>query len=134
MIYVSKLITLENAASSLKCFLDAYVATTSDVRLFYALDQDVSAKDTRFIPFPGHNNIDDYGYVIDQGKSNGTPDLPIVRTDQYTQTPAVNQFRELKFTADHLQPFTKFRIKLIGTSDNQAIIPQFRNLRAIALA
>ncbi len=134
MIYVSKLITLENAASSLKVFLDAYVATTSDVRLFYALDQDVSAKDTRFIPFPGHNNIDDYGYVIDQGKSNGTPDLPIVRTDQYTQTPAVNQFRELKFTADHLEPFTKFRLKLIGTSDNQAIIPQFRNLRSIALA
>ena len=134
MIYVSKLITLENAASSLKVFLDAYVANTSDVRLFYALDQNVSAKETRFIPFPGHNNTDDYGYVINPALSNGTPDLPIVRTDQYTQTPSVNQFRELKFTADHLQPFTKFRIKLIGTSDNQAIVPQFRNLRAISLA
>ena len=46
----------------------------------------------------------------------------------------MEQFREYKFTANNLNPFSAFRIKIIGTSTNSAVVPQFRNLRVIALA
>ena len=134
MIYVTKQVTLENPATSLKVFIDAFIANTSDVRMFYALDQDVSANETKFKPFPGINNIDPYGQVINPAGSDGTPDTRKEKSDKLTQTPAINDFTEYKFTMDNLPPFKSFRLKLIGTSTNQAIVPQFRNLRAIALA
>ena len=134
MIYVTKNVTLENPATSLKVFIDAYIANTSDVRIFYALDQDVSANETKFKPFPGINNIDPYGQVINPAASDGTADERKEKTDKLTQTPAINDFTEYKFTMDNLPPFKSFRLKLIGTSTNQAVVPQFRNLRAIALA
>ena len=134
MIYVTKNVTLENPATSLKVFIDAYIANTSDVRIFYALDQDVSANETKFKPFPGINNIDPYGQVINPAASDGTPDTRKEKNDKLTQTPALNDFTEYKFTMDNLPPFKSFRLKLIGTSTNQAVVPQFRNLRAIALA
>ena len=134
MIYVTKNVTLENPATSLKVFIDAYIANSNDVRVFYALDQNVSAKETKFRPFPGINNIDTFGNVINPSLSNGTPDIRKEKNDKLTQTPAVNDFTEYKFTMDNLQPFKSFRLKLIGTSSNQAVVPQFRNLRALALA
>ena len=134
MIYVTKSVTLENPATSLKVFIDGYVSTSSDVRMFFALDQDVSAAETRFIPFPGINNIDPFGNVINSALSDGTPDLAKEKNDNLTPTPAINDFTEYKFTMDKLPPFKSFRLKLIGTSSNQAVVPQFRNLRAIALA
>ena len=134
MIYVTKNITLENPATSLKVFIDGYVATSSDVRMFYALDQDVPAKEVVFEPFPGHNNINVYGNVINPAASDGTPDIPKKKNDKLTATPDINDFTEFKFTMDDLPPFKTFRLKLIGTATNQAVVPQFRNLRAIALA
>jgi len=134
MIYVTKNVVLENPATSLKVFIDSYIATSSDVRMFYALDQDVSAKETKFRPFPGTNNLDAYGNVINDQIADGTPDVAKEKSDKLTQTPAINDFTEYKFTMDNLPPFKSFRLKLIGTSSNQACVPQFRNLRAIALA
>ena len=134
MLYVTKNVTLENPATSLKVFIDAYIANTSDVRIFYALDQNVSAKETKFKPFPGINNIDTFGNVIDPSLSDGTPDTRKEKSDKLTQTPSINDFTEYKFTMDNLPPFKSFRLKLIGTSSNQAVVPQFRNLRVLALA
>jgi hypothetical protein len=134
LMYVTKLITLENPASSLRVYIDGYVSNYNDIRMFYALNQNVPANETRFIPFPGYNNIDNFGNVINPTVSNGTSDIEVRKTDQYTQEPAINQFKEYTFTIDKLQPFNNFRIKLIGTSTNQSVVPQFRNLRVIALA
>ena len=134
MIYVTKNVTLENPATSLKVFLDGYVASSNDVRMFYALDQDVPAKEVVFEPFPGHNNINAYGNVINPAASDGTPDIPVLKSDKLTANPDINDFTEFKFTMDDLPPFKTFRLKLIGTSTNQTVVPQFRNLRAIALA
>ena len=82
MIYVTKQVTLENPATSLKVFIDAYIANTSDVRMFYALDQDVSANETKFKPFPGIDNIDPYGQVINPAGSDGTPDTRKEKSDK----------------------------------------------------
>jgi len=132
--YVSKNVILENPASSLKVYLDAYVSNYNDVRVFYALNQDTTANETVFVPFPGYGNFDIDGNIISNANSNGTSDVFIPKTDVYTVEPTLDLFREYTFTADRIPPFTSFRIKIVGTSTNQAIVPQFRNLRAVALA
>ena len=81
-----------------------------------------------------HNNIDEFGKVVNPALSDGTSDIVVRKSDQYTQEPAINQFQEYTFSIEQLQPFRNFRIKLIGTSTNQSCVPQFRNLRVIALA
>ena len=40
----------------------------------------------------------------------------------------------VSYSADDLSPFNQFRIKIVGTSTNAAVVPQLRNLRATALA
>jgi hypothetical protein len=135
-VYVTKNIILENPASGLKVYLDAYISTYNDVRVFYALNQpDSTAKEVVFVPFPGYNNFDETGEVIlNNTASDGSSDLNVPKSDSYTEDPSINQFREYTFTNDNLPAFSSFRIKIIGTSTNQSVVPQFRNLRAIALA
>ena len=133
--YVSKNVLLENPASGLKVYLDAYISRFNDVRVFYALDQDDSlVNETVFVPFPGFNNFDVDGNMISQTNSDGSSDVKIPKYDQGFYDPPVDLFREYTFTNENLPSFKSFRIKIIGTSTNQSIVPQFRNLRAIALA
>ena len=134
LMYVTKMITLENPATSLRVYIDGYVSNYNDIRMLYSLNQEATAIDTVFTAFPGYRNIDEFGNVINPTVSDGTSDIEVRKTDSYTQEPGVNQFKEYTFTIDKLQPFSNFRIKLIGTSTNQSIVPQFRNLRVIALA
>ena len=132
LLYVTKNIVLENPATSLRVFIDGYVSNFNDVRLFYAVNQDLPAEECVFTPFPGVNNIDEFGKVIQPFNSDGGPDVFIPKSDIYTQLPSLNLFKEYKFSIDDLEPFNFFRIKIVGTSTNQAIVPQFRNFRVIA--
>ena len=43
-------------------------------------------------------------------------------------------FREYNYATRDLSPFASFRIKIVGTSTNAAVVPQLRNLRVTALA
>jgi len=134
LMYVTKNIVLENPATSLTVYIDAYVSNYNDIRLFYSLNQDKPAIDSIFTPFPGHENLDTFGQVINPDLSDGKSDKFVRKIDTYTPEPSLNLFKEHTFTIDNLEPFSSFRIKLLGTSTNQAIVPQFRNLRVIALA
>ena len=133
-IYVTKNIVLENPATSLQVQLDAYVSNYNDIRVFYALNQDTDAAETIFVPFPGYANIDINGSIIDPANNDGTPDVKVPKMDSFSQTPSLNLFREYKFTVDEQVAFRTFRIKIIGTSTNMAIVPQIKNLRAISFA
>jgi hypothetical protein len=135
-VYVSKNVLLENPASGLKVYLDGYISSFNDVRVFYALDQEDSlAEETVFTPFPGFGNFDADGNLISQKDSDGTSDINIPKYDDLiVQSPMIDQFREYTFSNDELPAFNSFRIKIIGTSTNQSVVPQFRNLRVIALA
>jgi hypothetical protein len=133
--YVSKNVLLENPATGLKVYLDAYISRYNDVRVFYALDQEDSlADETVFVPFPGYGNFDIDGNLISQTDSDGSSDINIPKYDSLITVPSIDQFREYTFTNDNLPAFKSFRIKIIGTSTNQSIVPQIRNLRTIALA
>jgi hypothetical protein len=133
--YVSKNVLLENPASGLKVYLDAYISKYNDVRVFYALDQENSlAEETVFVPFPGYGNFDADGNMISQSDNDGSSDINIPKYDSLITVPTIDQFREYTFTNDDLPAFASFRIKIIGTSTNQSVVPQIRNLRVIALA
>ena len=133
-VYVSKNVVLENPATSLKVILDAYVSNFGDIRVFYALNQDVNPSETIFIPFPGHRNIAPNGSIIDLSSNNGTSDVKVPKIDSYQPEPSVNLFKEYKYTIDEVVPFKSFRIKIIGTSTDQSTPVLIRNLRGIALA
>jgi len=66
--------------------------------------------------------------------NNGSPDTQFVKSDNFTQVPSPTQYREYKFSIDNLPAFTSFRIKLVGTSTNQASPPMIRRFRALGLA
>ena len=94
----------------------------------------MDVKDVIFTPFPGNGNFAPNGSVINLANNNGSPDGKMVKSDILTQTPAINDFREYKFSIDNLPAFSSFRIKLVGTSINQATPPMVRNFRALGLA
>lgn len=135
-IYVSKPSVLENPATSIEVRLDAYIQEAHDIRVFYAIDQDGPLSDVVFIPFPGYKNQDTSrpGGILDPSKSDGTPDTYVPKTDTVVHSSVVFNTTEYKFTADLLPQFTTFRIKVVGTSTNQAVVPQIRNIRVTALA
>ena len=132
--YVTKNITLENPASSLQLYVDAYVPEDADIRAFYSLNQDGPVENAIFVPFPGFGNFNPNGSIASPGVSNGNPDIQVPKVDVFTPKPALGLYREYKFTVDSLPSFKSFRVKLIGTSTNQAMVPMIRNFRAISLA
>ena len=131
--YVTKNVRLENPGTSIQVLLDAYLTENSDIRAFYALDQE-KLEDSIFIPFPGTNNFLPNGSVTDPAKSNGSTDVRTPKTDDHNPNAPLSLYRELKFSIDNLPLFSSFRIKLIGTSTNQAQPPFIKNFRALGLA
>ena len=132
--YVSNNITLANPATNITMYLDAYIHDQADLRAFYALDQFEAVTDTIFTPFPGYKNVEPNGVVLNTNLNDGNPDVLTPKVDTYISNPGPAQFREYKFTIDRVTPFTTFRIKLLGTSTNQAYPPFIRALRVIAYA
>jgi hypothetical protein len=132
--YVTKNVALENPASALQIFLDGYVPQDADLRCFYSLNQDGPVDEVIFVPFPGFGNFNSNGTILSQGNSNGAPDLDVPKIDVFTPNPNLNLYREYKFSVDQLPAFKSFRIKVIGSSTNQATVPMIRNFRAISLA
>ena len=122
--YLSKEISLENPASSLKVIVEVYKDRDADVRGFFAIS-DHQNFNPIYEPFPGFNNIDERGQIIDISNSDGLSD---------TFVAPIEDFREHSFTIDELPSFKSYRIKLLLTSTNQANPPKIRNLRVIALA
>jgi hypothetical protein len=134
MIYVTKNIRLENPATSLQVLLDAYIFKDCDIRVFFSLNQDTTLDETLFVPFPGYNNLDAAGNIISTTNSDGLPDRNIAKTDVPLHSPGIEFYKEYSFTANNLNPFSSFRIKIIGSSTTSSVVPQIKNLRAISFA
>ena len=131
--YISKEITLENPASSIKIILDAHINLYSDIRAFYSISEN-SNFDPIFTPFPGYTNLDTIGEVINLEDNSGLSDKFISPTNSIGFTSPELEYKEYVFTSDQLPSFRSYRIKLILTSTNQVYVPRVQNLRVIALA
>lgn len=130
-IYISKRIDLQKSATSLKVYVSAYRPPGTDFRVLYQLFRpDSSEVEQSFTLFPGYDNLVNRGIsfdIIDPSLNSG-------RADQYVRPSKENEFLEYQFTADNLDKFTGFSIKIVMSSMNEAYPVKFRDLRCIALA
>ena len=128
--YVSKMVVLNNPATNITVEFASYRRSESDIRVFFKTISEGSTEnslDRNFELFPGHDNIDQFGKVINFSNNSGLPDDPV--------TPSVGaEFKDYSFTSRELPPFTKFQIKIDMVGTNQAQPPLIKELRAIALA
>ena len=125
--YVTKIIPLENAASSIKVFVAAYRPESADIRCFYRLVRaDALEVDRVFENFPGYSNLDAGGFIIDSGNNNASPDANIAVSLE-------DQYLEYEWSIDNLPPFIGFQIKINIGSTNQAQEPKLLDFRAVAV-
>jgi hypothetical protein len=129
--YISKEISLENSATSLKILLNAHINDYCDIRVFYAIS-DKNGFNPIFIPFPGYLNLDPQGQIIDKQDSDGRSDTFVTPSSTYGFKNV--SFRDYSFTADDLPSFRSYRIKIILTGTNQTYVPRVKDLRVLALA
>ena len=131
--YISKEITLENPASSIRIMLDAHVNQVSDIRAFYSVSGDPGFEPI-FTPFPGFANLDTRGDIINEADNNGTPNTfvpsALLEGFGYDNT----EFKEHVFEVDKLPSFRSYRIKIILASTSQVLVPKVKDLRVIAFA
>ena len=133
-VYISNRIDLQQSATSLKVLIGAYRPAGSDFRVLYQLFRpDSSEIDQSFVLFPGYDNLKDTdgdGFgdtIIDSSKNSG-------RADAFVRPSNDGEFLEYQFSIDNLEPFSGFAIKIVMSSTNEAKAPEFKDLRAIALA
>ena len=131
--YISKEVVLENSATGLKVLLAGHVNTNSDIRVFYAINNEPGSEPI-FVPFPGYSNLDDRGRVISIENNNGESDVFVTKTNTYGFTGQELQFRDYTFTMDDLPAFKSYRIKIVLTSTDQVYVPRVKDLRVMALA
>ena len=133
-VYITNRIDLQQPATSLKVLLSACRLPESDFRVLYKLFKgDSSEIEQSYILFPGYDNLrdtngDGYGdVVIDSSKNTG-------RSDKFVKPSNRDQFLEYQFTAQNLDPFTGFVVKVVMTSSSESSPIRFKDFRAIALA
>ena len=127
--YVTKNVGLKVPATGIKVLFSANRASTSDIRVAYALyRQDDAENQDRYLLFPGYDNRDENGAIINPAASSGLPDQFVGPSSE------IDDFREYEFTIDSLKEFDGFRIKIMMTGTNQATPPRVREFRAIALS
>jgi hypothetical protein len=126
-IHISEKIEMQESATSLKVLLSAYRHSSSDIRVLYKIFRnDVPDEDQIWELFPGYDNLDVNGDIINLSNNDG-------KSDVFVPSSLVNEYKEYSFTIDNLPEFTAFAIKIVGSSDNQCYAPIIKDLRCIAL-
>ena len=132
-VYVSQPITLSKPATSLKVLISAYRHFSSDFRVLYSLVRvDSSEVQQAFELFPGYknlNDIDDDGFgdvVIDPSNNDGRPDSIVSASSN-------NQYREYQYTADNLDLFIGYTIKIVMSGTDQYKSPRIKEFRTVAV-
>ena len=131
-VYVSNTVEIAQPASSLKVILTAYRPEDADIRVLYQLVREDSADvEQQFELFPGFNNLESTSdgalKVVDSSLNDGRPDVRVPASEK-------EQFLEYEFTANDLEEFIGYRVKIVMSSSNQADSPIINDLRTIALA
>ena len=130
-IYLTKKITLETPATSLRVLLDANRDNAADIKLLYKTLGVDDASDFDELPYKFFNP--DSTASID---GSGGPDVSV------NPSLTLGQFNEYEYTAGvtddgigtALSEFISFQIKIVMMSTNSARPPRIKGLRALALA
>jgi hypothetical protein len=126
-IYVSKTINLKQSSDSIKVLFEAFRHASSDIRVMYKLLRSDSTYQQQFFElFPGYDNLDNNGFVIDSKNNSGRSDKFILPSNN------ISDFGSYEFTADNLPLFNGLQIKILMSGTNQALYPRIKDLRVIA--
>jgi hypothetical protein len=126
-IYISKPVFLDKTADSLKVLFDAYRDASNDIRVLYKLFRmDSNINDQIYELFPGYENLDINGNIINQSEKTGHSDrfIPPSETE--------NDFLNYEYNAKNLPAFNGFQIKIIMAGTNSSKVPLIKDFRAIA--
>ncbi len=130
-VYVSNIVKLKQQAKGLKVILTVCRPISADLRVLYSLIRpDSSEIEQSFELFPGYNNlttnINGELVPINKNKNDGNPDsiVPASLDDQ---------FLEYEYTADDLDFFTGYQIKVVLSGTDQANPPRLRDIRTISI-
>jgi hypothetical protein len=125
-VYLSKIVRLEKSADNIKVLFDAFKHSTSDIRVLYRLFRSDSNSEPLWELFPGYNNLDTNGQIINSSNNTGLPDKKVLSAS------SEDDFKSYEFTTPSLPQFKGFQIKILMTGTNSAFVPKIRDLRAIA--
>ena len=132
--YISRSISLDQPATSLKVLVSAFRDSSADFRVLYKLTRtDSSNVEQSFELFPGFDNTTDTdgdGFgdkVINSINNSGRPDSNVPASSD-------DEFFDYQFSIDDLEQFNGFQIKIVMSGTNEAKPPRFKDLRVIALA
>jgi len=129
--YYTNIISLDNPATSLKVIISAERPESTDFRVLYSLiREDSSEIGQSFELFPGYDNITIDGngdvLVLDPSKNSGLPDNRVPSSRD-------GEFSDYEYTADNLDLFSGFMIKIVMSGTNQAETPKFNDIRVLAV-
>ena len=132
-VYISNTILLKYAATSLKVIVGANRPAEADFRVLYSLIRpDSNGVSQPFELFPGYDNLvdingDGFGDVlINPSKNSG-------RADSFVVANTDESFSEYQFTAENLDQFVGFTIKIVMSSTDQSKPVLVKDLRTIAI-
>lgn len=123
--YVTREIQLENPATALDIRISANNHPTATIKVLYKLRR---VNDNR--------SFDDIPYEF--FNSTGVADDTVEFSEDRSQSPYngnyYDSFYEQKFTAEGLDEFSSFAIKIVMVGSNPAFAPRITDMRALALA
>jgi len=113
--YITRPIVLANDSAALDVRLSAYIPGTSEVELYFRLSNADDARNMHELIWTPFN-------------TDGSPDNAIAPTDDNIT------FREYQYSADNLNKFTAFQLKVVMKGTVSSYPPRVKDLRGIALA
>ena len=114
-IYMTRRVALDNPATGLKVFLDMNRFASANVKVMFKILRSDDASD-----------FDEIGYNF--FNTDGSPDSVV------NASLSATDFKEYEFTANNLDEFIAFSIKIVMQGTNTSEPPRLKDLRALALA
>ena len=114
-IYITRRVALDTPAVGIKVILDANRFASADIKLMFKILRSDDASD-----------FDEIGYNF--FNTNGGPDNVV------NASLSDSDFKEYEYTANDLDEFIAFSVKIVMQGTNSSEPPRIKDLRAIALA
>ena len=115
--YVTKAITLNDPASTIRILYNANIPNAAKVDVYYKVGDN------------GSNDFEGAEYkLITNGGTNVSTFKEVIKSENR------RQFGEAEYLVENLTPFTTLKIKLVMKSSNSAKVPRIKDLRVIAYA
>lgn len=120
--YVTKEISIENAATGIDVKLTANIFEEDDIQVLYK----IKTVSSQF-------NFDDLGW--EYFNETGKPDVRVIPSSENSIAGYIEDqrsYKEYKFSVTNLPEFSSFAIKIVMRSSNPVFVPKIQDCRVVA--